>query len=93
MVRAYGLYASSKQSARAAARDTLGQQPEQKPAKLTWRDVCLQLGRQSATVCPVCGAALVVHGRIPPPHQRPQDQALPAAAPRPVAQPPPAKVA
>ena len=93
MVRPYGLYASSKQAERAVARGLLGQEPEEKAAKLTWRDVCLRLGQQAATVCPVCGATLVVHGRIPPQRQRPEDQALPTATPPPLAQPPPAKVA
>jgi hypothetical protein len=93
MVRTYGLYANNQQAERAVARGLLGQEPEEKAAKLTWRDVCLRLGQQAATVCPVCGAALVVHGRIPPQRQRLEEPTLPTAAPPPLAQPPPARVA
>jgi hypothetical protein len=81
-VRPYGLYANSKQAERARAREHFEQDPESPPAKVSWRELCARMGRVAATVCPVCGAPLVVHGRIPP-----------SRCPPPVAQPPPAKVA
>ena len=82
-VRPYGLYANSKQPDRAVARTQLGQPVEAKRVKISWQDVCERLGLHAATVCPVCGAPLVVHGRFP----------RGAVPPPPLAQPPPAKVA
>jgi len=99
-VRPYGLYASSKQPQRAAARAQLGQPPE--PAdrpKLQWWELCARLGLEVQRVCPVCGAPLVVHGRFP--HGRfsrldqPSPPPLPSwdDPPQPVAQPPPRQAA
>lgn len=91
-VRPYGLYASSKRPVRAVARVQLEQPPEVPPTPVRWQDICARLGRQAATVCPQCGAPLVVHGRIPP--RRPgREGSADAAAPPPLAQPPPTKAA
>jgi hypothetical protein len=91
-VRAYGLYANSKRPVRAVARVRFDQQPEAKPVKIRWQDICVQLGRPAATVCPQCGAPLVVHGRIPPRRGGSAQQPA-AAAPPPQAQPPPGQAA
>ena len=77
-VRSYGLYANSKQAERAVARGHFQQGPEERRRKLTWQELCVRLGHPAATVCPVCGRELVVHGRIPPTRH-----------PQAVAQPPP----
>ncbi len=91
-VRPYGLYANSKRSVRAVARVQFDQPPEAPPAPIRWQDICARLGQQAATVCPQCGAPLVVHGRIPP--RRPsRNESADAAAPPPLAQPPPTKAA
>jgi len=81
-VRGYGLYANSKKADFAVARVHFGQAPQVEPPKITWRDLCARSGHPAATVCPVCGAPLVVHGRFPP-----------GRGPPPLAQPPPAKIA
>jgi hypothetical protein len=60
-VRPYGLYANSKQAERALAREHFEQDPELPPPKVSWRDLCVRRGRMASTVCPVCGAPLVVH--------------------------------
>jgi hypothetical protein len=91
-VRPYGLYANSKRPVRDRARDQLGQEPEVKPRKIRWHEVCERLGRQAAAQCPQCGAPLVVHGRIPPQRIRAKGQAE-APVPPPLAQPPPRKAA
>lgn len=92
-VRGYGLYASGKQDQRDLARLELDQPPEEPPPKVSWREVCQRLGRKTATVCPQCGAPLVVHGRIPPQRPGQRSAAAPSPLPVPLAQPPPLKIA
>jgi hypothetical protein len=69
MVRGYGLYASSKQEDLAKAREHFGQEPRPAKVEVTWQDLLVELGHEDKTVCPVCGARLVVEshfGRGPP---------------------------
>jgi hypothetical protein len=71
MVRAWGLYASSKRDDLAAARQALGQAPPEKVDQLRWQDYLADLGHQQQARCPVCGAELIVvsmleRGRGPP---------------------------
>lgn len=88
-VRGYGLYANNKAEDLVTARAHFQQSPPAEPTKISWRDLCARAGQPAATVCPVCGAALVVHGRFPagsgPP---PWSEAIPL-----LAQPPPTRVA
>ena len=88
-VRAYGLYANNKAEDLVTARAHFHQPPPAEPAKLSWRDLCARAGQPAATVCPVCGAALVVHGRFPAGCGPPP---LPDGVLT-LAQPPPAQVA
>jgi hypothetical protein len=62
-VRSYGLYSNSKRAERALAREHFAPDPERLPPKVTWRELCVRAGRTQGTVCPVCGAPLVVHRR------------------------------
>lgn len=63
-VRGYGLYANSKRDDLAVARGHFGQTPESEKAKVTWQDLCEQLGRTEQTVCPECGERLILHSRF-----------------------------
>ncbi len=89
-VRGYGLYANSKAEQLATARAHFQQPPPGEPKKITWRDLCVRGGHPAATVCPVCGAPLVVHGRFPAGCVSPH---LLAGALPTLAQPPPVRVA
>jgi hypothetical protein len=71
-VRAWGLYASSKQDNLATARQALGHSPAEPVKEIGLREFLLEAGYPDPTRCPVCQAELVitqvfVRGRAPPP--------------------------
>jgi hypothetical protein len=66
VVRAYGLYAPTKQAALTQARQTLGQPSVTVPPRLHWQSYCAQRGAQHPERCPVCGQRLIRTATVPP---------------------------
>jgi hypothetical protein len=66
VVRAYGVYAPSKQAALTQARQTLGQSPLTVSPTLDWQTYCAQQGAQHPERCPVCGQRLLRTATVPP---------------------------
>jgi hypothetical protein len=65
MVRAYGLYASTKGDDLAICREQVGQGPVATPVVLDWQTAWRQHGGEHPGRCPRCGRLLVCSGVIP----------------------------
>ena len=64
-VRAWGLYAHTKNNELALCREQLGQPPMEAPEVVDWQSYCTQRGQEHPERCPVCGKLLVCKEVIP----------------------------
>lgn len=77
-VRAYGLYASSKQADLNEARKCLGQPAWFATATtVSWQDLCDRAGQGESARCPVCGERLAVLAMFPRGREPPRLSPLP----------------
>ena len=64
LVRYYGLYAEHNEKLLNEARAALGQARAERPQFLAWQAFLSKIGRESQSLCPVCGKPLVLGRRL-----------------------------